>query len=133
MLLVMSNRSANRSPAVPLSAVESTFGLSLDVARRRHARLTRREAQVARWMATGRPNPQIADELRISPKTLDIHRANVKAKLEAPTTAAVANLVNLLRLAEVAEGPSEFGRPDRTEVEALPPRAVPSGDGAEAG
>jgi DNA-binding CsgD family transcriptional regulator len=88
---------------IPLSALEEAIGLSLAVAGEWHGRLTPREAEVAALMATGRPNRQIAEEMRISPKTLDIHRSNVKAKLQAHTTAAVANLVNLLRLASFAE------------------------------
>jgi DNA-binding CsgD family transcriptional regulator len=91
------------APNIPLSALEAAIGLSLATAGQWHDRLTPREAEVAALMATGRPNRQIAEALRISPKTLDIHRANVKAKLQAHTTAAVANLVNLLRLARFAE------------------------------
>jgi DNA-binding CsgD family transcriptional regulator len=115
----MSYRRANPAPTVPLSVVEATFGLSLAVARERHARLTPREAQVAARMATGRSNAEIAAELGISPKTLDIHRAAVQEKLEAPTTAGVANVVNLLRLA----------------AEALPPpsQPEPSGNGPAVG
>ena len=89
-------------PSVALAAIERALGLSLADARQRHARLTERERQVARMMAAGKANRQIAEELGISPKTLDIHRANLMHKLEARTTASVANLVNLLRLAELA-------------------------------
>jgi DNA-binding CsgD family transcriptional regulator len=89
---------------IPLSALEMTLGLSLAVAREWHARLTRREAQVAALMAAGKPNPEIARELGIRPSTLAIHRANVKGKFDSSTTAGVANAVNLLRLAEAADG-----------------------------
>jgi len=53
-------------------------------------------------MARGKRNRQIAERLGISPKTLDIHRANAMHKLEAETTAALANLVNLLKVADMA-------------------------------
>lgn len=91
------------SPSITLAAIEKTLGLSIAAARERYARLTRRELQVAALMAGGKPNREIAAELDISVKTLDIHRANVMHKLAARTTADVANLVNLLRLAEAAE------------------------------
>ncbi len=90
-------------PTVLLSDAEKLLGVTLDVARARHARLTPREVEVAGLMSTGKRNAQIAEEMGISPKTLDIHRANLMHKLEARTTADVANLVNLLRLADAAE------------------------------
>jgi DNA-binding CsgD family transcriptional regulator len=82
--------------------VEKTLGVTLAVARERLARLTERQRQVADLMARGKPNRQIAEALGISPKTLDIHRADVMHKLEAETVAQVANLANLLRLSELA-------------------------------
>ncbi len=94
--------SAARSAAVSLAHAERVFGVSLAVARRRYDSLTPREREVAHWMAAGRSNTRIADELGISPKTLDIHRANVKEKLGAAVAAGVANAVNLVRLAEAA-------------------------------
>jgi FixJ family two-component response regulator len=101
---VRGNRSNHASPPVPLSLVERTLGINVTEARARHARLTDRERQVAGMMATGKPNRQIAEELGISPKTLDIHRANLMHKLEARTTAQVANLVNLFHLAATVAG-----------------------------
>jgi two-component system response regulator FixJ len=85
--------------AVSLAMVEEVLGLNLAAASERYNQLTRREVQVARLMATGKPNREIAAELAISPKTLDIHRANLMHKLQARTSAQVANLVNLLRVA----------------------------------
>ncbi len=38
-------------------------------------------------------NKKIAEELGISTKTLDIHRANVKWKLQAKTTVDIARFV----------------------------------------
>jgi DNA-binding CsgD family transcriptional regulator len=70
----------------------------------RYSRLTEREKHVATMMAKGKRNAKIAEELGISPKTLDIHRANSMHKLEVETTAGLANLINLLSLAEVARG-----------------------------
>ena len=57
------------------------------LAQQRIALLTPRELQVLDMMVEGKPNRQIAQELGISPKTLDIHRANVMHKMQARTTA----------------------------------------------
>ena len=88
---------------VSLPAAEKALGVTVDEAEERHERLTAREREVAALMAQGKPNRLIADELGISPKTLDIHRANVMRKLVARSVATVANVVNLLRLADSAK------------------------------
>jgi DNA-binding CsgD family transcriptional regulator len=46
--------------------------------------LTPRERQVAELIAMGLPQKDIAKNLRISPKTLDIHRGHLRAKLDVP-------------------------------------------------
>jgi two-component system, NarL family, response regulator NreC len=43
--------------------------------------LTAREVEVLRLLARGYTNRQIADRLRISPRTAEGHRANLSAKL----------------------------------------------------
>ncbi len=91
-----------RGLVISLGDAEKIFGLTVDAARARHARLTERQRQVASLMAQGKPNRQIAQELSISPKTLDIHRSDVMHKLEADTVARVANTINLLRQADLA-------------------------------
>ncbi|SNY92591.1 two-component system, LuxR family, response regulator FixJ [Cohaesibacter sp. ES.047] len=53
----------------------------------RIASLTSREMDVARAVMDGRQNKQIAADLGISPKTVEIHRHNLMAKMEATTTA----------------------------------------------
>ncbi|WP_085316365.1 response regulator transcription factor [Derxia lacustris] len=57
------------------------------------ARLTLRERQVLDCIVAGRLNKQIADDLSISIKTVEAHRANVMEKL------GVANVADLLKLA----------------------------------
>jgi FixJ family two-component response regulator len=111
----MSERGLALSPAIPHSAVEAALGLSLEAARARHARLTRREAEVARWIATDRTHGEIVADLGISPETLDIDRARVKENLQARTTVGVANAVNLLRLADGAEPASDIGQAAEAE------------------
>ena len=51
------------------------------------ARLTTREAQVLERIVAGRLNKQIADDLGISIKTVEAHRANIMEKLNANTVA----------------------------------------------
>jgi len=51
------------------------------------ARLTLREAQVLERIVAGRLNKQIADDLAISIKTVEAHRANIMEKLNANTVA----------------------------------------------
>jgi FixJ family two-component response regulator len=52
-------------------------------ARRRVETLSRREREVLEWLALGCSNKVIARELGISPRTVEIHRANMMIKLGA--------------------------------------------------
>ena len=63
-------------------------------ARSNRDRLTRREAEVMDLVIAGRSNKEIARDLAISPKTVEVHRANVMKKMEADS------LADLVRLAE---------------------------------
>ena len=57
------------------------------VAAERLERLTARERQVLDLIVAGRLNKQIADDLGISIKTVEAHRANIMDKLDARTMA----------------------------------------------
>jgi two-component system response regulator FixJ len=70
--------------------------------------LTPREIQVLDLMVTGLPNRMIAEELGISPKTLDIHRSNVMDKMQARTTADLVR-ARLLERADPRALPYLFG------------------------
>lgn len=61
-------------------------------ARARLDHLTPRELAVFEQLALGKTNKQIAAELVISPRTVEIHRANLMDKLEATS---VADLIGL--------------------------------------
>ena len=50
-------------------------------------KLTSRESQVLERIVAGRLNKQIADDLAISIKTVEAHRANIMEKLGANTVA----------------------------------------------
>ncbi|HEX3350678.1 MAG TPA: response regulator FixJ [Acetobacteraceae bacterium] len=70
--------------------------LQVDAALARIAVLTPRERDVLKLLIDGRPNKVIAHELGISPRTVEIHRANVMEKL------ACRSLADAVRLALAA-------------------------------
>jgi two-component system response regulator FixJ len=76
-----------------------------EVVRERLARLTRRELQVLDLMVGGRTNKAIAEHLKISRKTLDIHRGKVIEKMEARTVA------DLVRFRLIEKYPPSAGAP----------------------
>ena len=60
--------------------------------RERFSRLTGREMQVLDRIVAGRLNKQIADDLNISIKTVEAHRANIMDKLNVNTVADLLKL-----------------------------------------
>ena len=70
---------------------QATQRISAAQAQRDHeamlSRLTAREQQVLERIVAGRLNKQIADDLGISIKTVEAHRANIMEKLEVTTVA----------------------------------------------
>ena len=84
------------------------------------SRLTTREAQVLERIVAGRLNKQIADDLGISIKTVEAHRANIMEKLNANTVADLLKIalgapVEGLSRAVPIEGPQStrpFARQD---------------------
>lgn len=57
------------------------------------ANLTRRERQVLDGIMNGKLNKVIADELNISPKTVELHRSNLMAKLGAHNVVELTRVV----------------------------------------
>ena len=90
---------------VMLSAIEAALE-RLEESSKRHARadvarvklgvLTARELDVMKGLVRGHPNKTIAYDLDISPRTVEIHRANLMTKLE------VHSLSDALRIAFAA-------------------------------
>jgi len=61
-------------------------------ARRRIGALSKREREVLDWLSEGCSNKAIARELEISPRTVEIHRANMMEKLGAGHAAEAVRL-----------------------------------------
>ena len=61
-------------------------------ARDRISKLSAREREVLDWLAEGSSNKAIARELEISPRTVEIHRANMMNKLGARHAAEAVRL-----------------------------------------
>lgn len=78
--------------------LESMMGLKYTDLARRIAMLTPRELQVFGEMGLGFKNRKIAESLGISPKTLDIHRANIGRKLGFRTANAFGRAYWFFRL-----------------------------------
>lgn len=86
---------------VLIGAIEEGFA-RIDQAGRRHARadearvrleaLTPREHDVLEGLVRGHPNKTIAYDLGISPRTVEIHRANLMGKLGVPSLSEALRL-----------------------------------------
>ncbi len=64
-----------------------------DALRAALAELTEREREVMRLVVEGRPNKLIADELDISVRTVEVHRARVFDKMNVKSAVELANLL----------------------------------------
>lgn len=59
--------------------------------------LTEREQGVMQLVASGRPNKLIADELGISVRTVEVHRARVFEKMDVKSAVELANLLQKIQ------------------------------------
>ncbi|MBL8810682.1 MAG: helix-turn-helix transcriptional regulator [Planctomycetaceae bacterium] len=66
-----------------------------DAARQQIRRLSRRELQVVQLVSSGLANKSIAQELQISVKTIEKHRANAARKLGVNSTAEMVRITVL--------------------------------------
>ncbi|MDP1534310.1 MAG: response regulator [Rubrivivax sp.] len=82
--------------------IEQALQTSADLLGRRRAKcgvaralaeLTERERDVMRLVIDGRPNKLIADDLSISVRTVEVHRARVFEKMNVKSAVELANLV----------------------------------------
>jgi DNA-binding NarL/FixJ family response regulator len=60
--------------------------------------LTRRELEVVRLIAVGRTNPEVAQELFLSPRTVDMHVCNILRKLDCRSRVEAAHRASELGL-----------------------------------
>ncbi len=67
----------------------------------RSERLSEREVEVLVLIAKGIPNPQIAEQLFISPRTVDAHRSNIMKKMEFQSTADLVKYAVKEKLIEI--------------------------------
>jgi two-component system, LuxR family, response regulator FixJ len=77
----------------------------------RLAALSNREREVLEGLVAGRANKQIAFDLGISPRTVEIYRANLMTKMQA------ASLSELVRMALIAGVLSSGSRSDTTPAQ----------------
>lgn len=59
--------------------------------------LTQRERQVLDGLVAGRPNKTIAHDLGISPRTVEVYRANVMTKMQAGSLSELVRMVLLVQ------------------------------------
>lgn len=61
-------------------------------------KLTPREKEVLTYITNGHPSKVIAQELNLSPRTVDIHRANVMQKMQTRSLATLVQMVGDLQI-----------------------------------
>lgn len=82
------------SAAADLLANRPRAVLPAGVVADRLARLTTREREVLNYLVLGMTNKSIADELSISQRTVEIHRARIREKMEAR---GLSDLIRMMR------------------------------------
>jgi len=104
--------------AAMLAALDQGFGrLGTTDLRRIRAReaatrleaLTPRERDVLRGLVDGLPNKSIAYDLGISPRTVEIHRANLMSKLDVKSLSEALRIAFAAELSDVREGGLDGG------------------------
>ena len=74
------------SPSMSAKVLESMVGSAGKVGSGPEAELSDRELEVLRLFGEGWSTEEIATRLHLSPKTVDVHRAHIKDKLDLKTT-----------------------------------------------
>jgi len=76
-----------------LDARQRAANATVDSVKARISSLTTRERQVMELVVAGKFNKVIADELNISMRTVEVHRANLFDKMQVKTAVELANLL----------------------------------------
>jgi two-component system response regulator FixJ len=79
--------------AVELAATQVTNEVALEATRQRLATLSERETQVLKGVVAGQANKTIAFELGISPRTVEVYRAGLMAKMQAKSLPDLVRMV----------------------------------------
>ncbi|MBI2276999.1 MAG: response regulator transcription factor [Dechloromonas sp.] len=79
--------------AMELDARQRVASATVDSVNARLASLTTRERQIMELVLAGKFNKVIADELNISMRTVEVHRANLFDKMRVKTAVELANLL----------------------------------------
>ena len=79
--------------AIALDTRQREANASVDSLNARLASLTTRERQIMELVLAGKFNKVIADELNISMRTVEVHRANLFDKMQVKTAVELANLM----------------------------------------
>lgn len=92
------NELASRiAEAIAHNAEQRENNASLSSLNKRLANLTSREKQIMELVLAGKLNKVIADQLNISMRTVEVHRANIFDKMAVKTAVELANLINPTR------------------------------------
>ena len=81
------------SEAMAQNAALLAANATVDSVNTRISKLTTREKQIMELVLAGKYNKIIADELNISMRTVEVHRANLFDKMEVKTAVELANLL----------------------------------------
>jgi len=79
--------------AMAIDASQRKASATVDSVKARLASLTTRERQIMEQVLAGKFNKVIADELNISMRTVEVHRANLFDKMQVKTAVELANLL----------------------------------------
>jgi two-component system response regulator DctR len=79
--------------AMARDANQRKANATLDSVKTRLATLTTREREIMEHVLAGKFNKVIADELNISMRTVEVHRANLFDKMQVKTAVELANLL----------------------------------------
>jgi RNA polymerase sigma factor (sigma-70 family) len=104
--------------AIELDRRNHTARAEQEALRARLALLSAREQEVLELLLAGRSNREMAEELQISSKTVEVHRARVMEKMQAPS------LAELVQFVLAARGPGAQTPPPAARTEAVGPATL---------